>query len=81
MKPLLYSTLIALLATAGFVACRQGKGDRCQTDDDCTGLLVCNKGSQVCSSTTGGGIDALPIDAGPDAPPDAPPDARVIHAM
>jgi hypothetical protein len=76
LKPLLYSTLIALVAAAGFIACRQGKGDRCQTDDDCTTPLVCNKGSQVCSSTTGGGIDALPLDAGPpDAPPDAAADA------
>ena len=66
MKPLLFSTLIALVAAAGFIACRQGKGDRCQVDDDCTPPLVCNRGSLVCSGTTGGGIDATVLDAPPD---------------
>ena len=67
MKPLLFSILIALAATVGFIACKQGKGDRCQVDDDCTPPLVCNMGSLVCSSTSGGGIDALVIDAPADS--------------
>ena len=67
MKPLLFSTLIALVAAAGFIACKQGKGDRCQVDDDCTPPLVCNRGSLVCSGSTGGGIDAVVIDAPADS--------------
>jgi hypothetical protein len=70
VKPLLFSILIVLVATVGFIACKQGKGDRCQVDDDCTPPLVCNRGSLVCSSTTGGGIDAVV--------PDAPADSNVI---
>lgn len=66
MKALLFSSLIALAAAAGFIACKQGKGDRCQVDDDCTPPLVCNMGSKVCSGTTGGNLDATVPDA-PDA--------------
>ena len=70
MKPLLFSSLIVLAAAAGFFACKQGKGDRCQVDDDCTAPLVCNKGSKECSGTTGGNLDATV--------PDAPPDSDII---
>jgi hypothetical protein len=57
-----------ILGAAIFAACKQGKGDRCQIDDDCTTGLVCNKATNTCQETTGGGIDATV----PDAPRDAP---------
>lgn len=63
---------------AWVVGCRQGEGDRCQVDDDCASPLVCNKATQSCARTNGGGIDAInldgpidvavPVDAMVDAP-------------
>jgi hypothetical protein len=49
-------------------ACKQGKGDRCQVDEDCESGLVCNKANNTCQSTTGGAQDASVIDAAVDAP-------------
>lgn len=71
------SSLIRLLLACGIVAgaivsCKQGKGDRCQIDEDCGNNLVCNKATNTCQETTGGGIDATVPDAPPDAKPDAP---------
>jgi hypothetical protein len=66
--------VIAALVLAGvIVACKQGKGDRCQIDSDCTDGLLCNKATNTCQETTGGGIDATVPDAPTDSP-DAPPD-------
>lgn len=78
------------LAAAAWSACKQEEGERCQIDEDCSDGLVCNKATQQCAGTSGGGIDAtVPID-GPevivdtpidtadapiDAAIDAPPDA------
>jgi hypothetical protein len=71
-------SLIRLLLACGIVtgtivSCKQGKGDRCQIDDDCGGGLVCNKATDTCQERSGGGdIDAAVPDAPPDAKPDAP---------
>ena len=64
----------AVVAAAAFVACKQGKGDRCQINSDCSGGLVCSPATQTCVVV--GATDE--IDAGvPDAPHDAPHDAAV----
>ena len=60
----------AILALTIVAACKQGKGDRCQIDDDCANGLVCNKATNTCQDTTGTGIDATV----PDAPIDMMPD-------
>lgn len=65
--------------SAALVSCKQARGDRCQVDDDCRDGLICNKATDTCQETGGGGdIDAtIPpelIDAGAmDAPIDASP--------
>jgi hypothetical protein len=71
---------LALLvgSVVAIVACGQGIGDRCQIDTDCadnSAGVVCNKATNTCQDTNGGGIDASVPDAPTDAPPDAPPDA------
>jgi hypothetical protein len=60
----------AILALTIVAACQQSKGDRCQIDADCKDGLVCNKATNTCQETTGGGIDATV----PDAPIDMMPD-------
>jgi hypothetical protein len=76
--------LICTVALFGMIAaCKQGEGERCQINDDCTDGLVCNQATQECARTDQSNsidatvpIDGPPIDAAPDAPPDAPPDAN-----
>ncbi len=70
-KALLVVATIAL----GAAGCKQGLGQRCQVQSDCADNLVCNEGTQQCSTGTGTGLDAgLPIDAPIDAKPiDATP--------
>ncbi len=70
---------LILVALAG---CKQGLGDRCQINDDCSSPYVCNQAKMECQNTTTGGIDAtVPdaeftiIDAGTDASP--PIDAMI----
>lgn len=60
--------------------CKQGKGERCQINDDCTTGLVCNQATNTCQETTGGGIDATVPD-GPknDAALDGGVDAAGTH--
>ena len=77
MKRLLI--MLAVLASAVYVGCKQGEGDRCQTNDDCESG-TCNMSKGTC--TTGGGNDMddadvpIQIDAGmSDAMSDAPADA------
>jgi hypothetical protein len=71
---LIVVAFFALLAIAGS-ACKQQEGERCQTDEDCEGSLICNQATQECSTAAGGGIDATTpefIDADDiDAPDDA----------
>jgi hypothetical protein len=58
-----------LLALAG---CKQGEGDRCEVDNDCSGGLTCEnptgRGGQ-CTSRPGSSVKL-----------DAAPDARVVDA-
>jgi hypothetical protein len=71
--------LALALSALAWAACKQKEGDRCQIDSDCEDGLVCNKATQQCSRSGGGGIDAtIPIDA-PDAATglDAPIDAMI----
>ena len=80
--------LAIALAAAAWSACKQEEGERCQIDDDCSDGLLCNRATQQCARTSGGGIDAtVPID-GPqgadslidsdiDAPVDSPIDADI----
>ncbi len=72
MKRLILALVAAGALAAAFVACKQGKGERCQIDDDCSGGLVCNKATNTCQETTGGGIDATVPDAPIDTAVDAP---------
>jgi hypothetical protein len=60
--------LVALLV----VGCKQGKGDRCQVNADCSDNLVCSSATMTCTSQETTGIDATvpPQDAPHDAPRD-----------
>ena len=66
------SAIVFVMIIAGTLGagCKQGKGERCQVDNDCTSPLVCNQATQTCDSSGGSQLDAnLPIDAKPiDAP-------------
>jgi hypothetical protein len=74
MKRLLL--MLGVLSIVGYVACKQGDGDRCQVDDDCSSG-VCNVSKGTCAGSTTEATEqdaSFPIDA-PDAPIDAPSDA------
>ena len=58
---------LLLVIVIGVAACKQGKGDRCQTDSDCPAPLLCNASTSKCVDQGTNPIDALP----PDAPRDA----------
>ena len=61
---------------AGFVACKQGKGDRCQINADCQDGLLCSAATGTCvGSGAMNEIDATVPDApkGDAAPGDATP--------
>lgn len=84
MKRLLFVMSLGLIGSiATFAACKQGRGERCQTNADCDTAdnLVCNQATSTCESTSGAGdldagvIDAVPGDAAPDAAADASVDA------
>jgi hypothetical protein len=67
----LLSALLALPAAAG---CKQGIGERCQVNSDCTSGVCSSSDPKICQASGSGSneeqIDAeLPKDA---APPDAP---------
>lgn len=65
--------LSAAVMSAVLVSCKQGRGDRCQVDDDCSQGLICNKATDTCQETGGGGdIDATVPDALIDAPVGTP---------
>jgi hypothetical protein len=77
----LVTALIAItpLAAAG---CKQGLGERCQQDSDCSSGVCSKSDPRICQGN-GSGIDTTQIDAElpidvPAPPPDAPappPDA------
>jgi hypothetical protein len=62
-----------VLFGAGFVACKQGPGERCQVQDDCEDGLICNTTKQTCEGSGQGN----PIDA---APPDGPKTDATVDA-
>lgn len=68
--------VVAVVFGAALSSCKQGRGDRCQIDDDCGSGLICNKATSTCQDTSGGGdIDATVPDVltnPPDASVDAP---------
>lgn len=74
---------VAILLGAGSVlsGCKEGVGEHCVVDDDCSGGLLCNQATGECADKVT--TDAVPItdvnlpgDApAPDAPGDAPHDA------
>ena len=73
MKRLLL--MLAVLASAAYVGCKQTDGDRCQVNADCASG-VCNKAKGTCSISGDSTEDidaAVVIDAPPDSP--APADA------
>ena len=49
MKKLILFALVA-------VGCKQGLGERCQINDDCTSPYVCNQAKKECQETTTGGL-------------------------
>jgi len=69
--------VIPLVVLLSFASCKQGEGEICQINSDCSSGLVCNAATGKCQEVGGPTIDAAPIDAAlPDAtPPDATPDA------
>ena len=69
MKKLALVALVFGIA-AGLSGCKQGRGDRCQINSDCSGGLVCSAATGTCTDQTSGGIDAVVPDAGKgiDAP-------------
>jgi hypothetical protein len=81
---------VAVLAVASLVAvavtsCKQGEGERCQRESDCSGGLVCNQATGLCQSSQSGADGNIQPDAsidGPDAPevPDADIDAEPVDA-
>jgi hypothetical protein len=79
------SLAAAGLAAALAVGCSQKEGQRCEVTSDCSGDLVCNKGTGTCQNPASAGVDAnfnpdtrLFDAAVPDAPPaDAPTDAPI----
>ena len=75
--------VLALAALLAVSACKQGEGDRCETEDDCASGLICNGSLQVCQSALEGDANLVPpADANdPNAVPDAEvPDAEVPDA-
>ena len=63
--------ITALLLSAG---CKQGNGERCQVDSDCTSNMCSSAEPRVCIA---GADNTADIDASPDSPIDAPIDAGV----
>ncbi len=65
--------MIAVLASAVYVGCKQQDGDRCQVNEDCESG-VCNMSKGTCTTEGGTGMadaevpDGPPVDAAPDAP-------------
>ncbi len=69
---------VAILLGAGSLlgGCKEGLGDHCVVDGDCSGGLLCNQATGVCANEVT--QDAVPIQdvnlPGDAPPPDAPPD-------
>ena len=63
----------------GVGGCKQGLGERCQSNNDCASPYVCNQAKMQCQNTTTGGIDATIPDA-PFTVIDAHADATITDA-
>jgi len=64
---------------AGFVACKQGKGDRCQVNSDCMDGLLCSSATGTCVGS--GAMNEIDATV-PDAPrADAARDATMGDAV
>ncbi|CAN5302375.1 hypothetical protein BH11MYX1_BH11MYX1_37920 [soil metagenome] len=75
MKFKLVLVACAVAIASAFLACGQGKGQRCQINSDCDSNL-CSTSTGVCTDlSANGNIDATVPDAAIDAKPDAVPDA------
>ncbi len=63
----LRGSVLALVLTLSALSagCKQGEGDTCQINNDCSSGLVCNPGTMQCQKPGTGSPDAAP-----------PPDAR-----
>ena len=70
------------IAAGVIAACKQGQGDRCQIDEDCSGGLICTKLGFCGTDQQNPGPDATEFDARPDGaePPDGGPDANLPDA-
>lgn len=87
MRRLALAALVVATLVAGAVtSCKQGEGERCQRESDCSGGLVCNQATGLCQSSIGGADGNIQPDAnttidGPDAEvPDAAIDADDVDA-
>jgi len=76
-------TVIAIVLLLALGGCKQGLGERCQVDSDCSEGNCSQAEPKVCGGDNASQLDAsFPIDATPgpdavlDAPIDAMPDAR-----
>lgn len=61
--PLLSFVLVAAAVAFGAAGCKQGEGDRCEFQNDCSGGLTCDTTKMVCV-----GADVTPVDAAPPRP-------------
>jgi hypothetical protein len=73
------ATVIALalaLASlaAGAAGCKQGIGERCQQDSDCSSGVCSKSDPRICQGN-GSGVDTTQIDAEPPPDTTAPPPA------
>jgi hypothetical protein len=69
----LFALAIAPLA-AGSAGCKQGLGERCQQDSDCSSGVCSKSDPRVCQGN-GSGVDTTQIDAVPPIDAPAPPPA------
>ena len=79
--------VVASLVAGAITSCKQGEGERCQRESDCSGGLVCNQATGLCQSSQSGADGNIQPDANmtidgpdaevPDAQVDAEPDAEI----
>lgn len=75
MKKLI-EIVVLWVVVVGAVGCKQGRGERCQVDEDCAEGNCSQSEPKVCGGDNSSQLDAsFPIDAPPkmDAPVDVPP--------
>ena len=76
----LVTALFAVVVVPWIAGCKQGIGERCQQDSDCSSGICSKSDPRVCQGNGSGmdmtQIDAeLPADARADAPAPPPPDS------